>query len=433
MAITATPPPILAERDDYAGPPGRMRERILLILSGVSVGIGLASVAIQAHDPAAGLLPFIAWLGCAIAGSVVLDRRLPRRDSYLFPIMMACCGWGLIFIRRLAPPFGMRQVAWMIIGTAALVGIIYAPHGLRWLQRYRYLWLVGGLLLLALTILLGRNPAGQGPRLWLGLFDAYFQPSELLKVVLVVFLASYLAENRDLLMARTGWLSATARSLAPLVMMWGLSALVLVWQRDLGTATLFFVVFLGMVYVATGRAWVVLGGALMLLVVGLQAYRWFDVVRLRVDIWWNPWPEANDRAFQIVQSLLAFASGGVLGEGIGQGSPTYIPVVHSDFIFAAIGEEWGLLGTLTVIACAGILTMRALRLALRLEGRPFRSLLAAGFAITYGTQTLLILGGTVKLIPLTGVTLPFLSYGGSSLLVNFIMFGLLLVLSGDSA
>jgi cell division protein FtsW len=347
--------------------------------------------------------------------------------------MMAMSGWGLMFIKRLAPVFGNRQVIWLVMGTLALWVLAYAPRGLRWLQRYRYLWLVGGLLLLGATIVLGRNPAGEGPKLWLGLFDAYFQPSELLKILLVIFLASYLAENRDLLLSQKDWLASTARSLAPLIFMWGVSALILVWQRDLGTATLFFAVFLGMVYVATGRAWVVIGGALMLLGIGIQAYRWFDVVRLRVDIWWNPWPEARDRAFQIVQSLLAFGSGGVLGEGLGQGSPTYIPVVHSDFIFAAVGEEWGLLGTFTLVAFSALLTLRMLRIAIRLESRPFRSLLAAGFAITYATQTLLIMGGTVKLIPLTGVTLPFLSYGGSSLLVNFIMFGLVLILSNDSA
>jgi cell division protein FtsW (lipid II flippase) len=299
------------------------------------------------------------------------------------------------------------------------------------LSRYRYLWLVGGLILLGTTIILGRNPAGFGPRLWLGVFDAYFQPSELLKLLLIVFLASYLAENRELLADERASTISRLRYLLPLLMMWGISLIVLVWQRDLGTATLFFIIFLGMLYIATGQAGYVVGGAILLLLAGGVAYFAFDVVKLRVDVWLNPWPEANDRAFQIVQSLLAFASGGVFGQGIGQGSPTYIPVVHSDFIFAAIGEEWGLLGTLCVVACIAVFSVRAFRLAARLESRPFRGLLAAGIGITLATQSLMIIGGTIKLIPLTGVTLPFLSYGGSSLLVNFIMVGLLLILSND--
>jgi len=164
------------------------------------------------------------------------------------------------------------------------------------------------------------------------------------------------------------------------------------------------------------------------LIASVVSYGLFDVVRQRVDIWLNPWADPDNSAFQIVQSLMAFASGGVFGQGIGQGSPTYIPVVHSDFVFAAIGEEWGVLGALTVIGCFAILIVRALRLAVS-QPRAFRALLAAGIGITFATQTLLIMGGTIKVIPLTGITLPFLSYGGSSLLVNFIMLGFLLILS----
>jgi cell division protein FtsW (lipid II flippase) len=222
------------------------------------------------------------------------------------------------------------------------------------------------------------------------------------------------------------------RFLAPLLLMWGICIVVLIWQRDLGTATLFFVVFIAMLYVASGQAIYVIEGAVLLILATLLAYFAFSVVRLRIDVWLNPWPEADDRAFQIVQSLLAFSAGGVFGQGVGQGSPTYIPVVHSDFVFAAVGEEWGLLGTLAVAGCLAMLVLRGFRLAAKTERRPFRAFLAAGISLAFATQSLLIMGGVLKLVPLTGVTLPFLSYGGSSLLVCFIMIGLLLVLSGEA-
>lgn len=417
--------------DDQESPQARIVERLLLVCAAAFVGVAHVAYTLAARLDVMNLWYLVVWLGCVVLGHLALNRRLPGRDPLIFPIVMLFCGWGLVLIDRLAPPFAIRQTLWLVLSTAAVIGVVSLPRSLRWLSRYRYLWLVGGLILLGATILLGRNPAGFGPRLWLGIFDAYFQPSELLKLLLIIFLASYLAENRELLADSRVSRISRLRYFAPLLFMWGISAVVLVWQRDLGTATLFFMVFLGMIYAATGRGSYILVGVLLLILAGIIAYFAFDVVRLRVDVWLNPWPEADDRAFQIVQSLLAFASGGVFGQGIGQGSPTYIPVVHSDFIFAAIGEEWGLLGTLCVLACIAVFSVRAFRLAARLESRPFRALLAAGIGITFATQSLMIIGGTVKLIPLTGVTLPFLSYGGSSLLVNFIMVGLLLVLSND--
>jgi cell division protein FtsW len=218
--------------------------------------------------------------------------------------------------------------------------------------------------------------------------------------------------------------------------MWGISVVVLIWQRDLGAATLFFLVFLAMLYVAVGELRYVLAGLGLLMAAGLAAYALFDVVRLRVDIWLNPWAESQGRAYQIVQSLLAVASGGVIGHGIEQGSPTYIPVVHSDFVFAALAEEWGLAGALVVVLCFAVLVLRGLRLAVQnaqpapgVAASPFRALLAAGLSAVLLAQSLLIMGGVLKLIPLTGVTLPFVSYGGSSLLGSFVLVGLLLLLS----
>jgi cell division protein FtsW len=214
-----------------------------------------------------------------------------------------------------------------------------------------------------------------------------------------------------------------------MLLMWGFSILLLIWQRDLGAALLFFGVFLAMLYAATGQGRYVLTGIVLLVVAGIVGYRLFDHVALRVDAWWNPWQEASGRSFQIVQSLLAFASGGVLGQGLGQGLPTAIPVVHTDFVFAAIGEEYGLLGAFALIACFAVLVGRAFHIALGAH-RPFDQLLAAGIGALLGLQTLVIMAGTLRVIPLTGVTLPFVSYGGSSLLTSMIMVGLLLHISG---
>ena len=198
----------------------------------------------------------------------------------------------------------------------------------------------------------------------------------------------------------------------------------------MGAATLFFILFLTLLYLATGERLYVWGGLGLLGLAAVFAYFAFDVVTLRVDAWWNPWPEADNRAFQIVQSLYALANGGVFGRGIGQGFPTYIPVVHSDFAFAALGEEWGAVGSLAAVACFALLAQRGLWVALHSQ-RPFRTYLAAGITILFSTQALLIMGGVTKLLPLTGVTLPFVSYGGSSLMVSCLMAGLLLHLSSE--
>lgn len=411
------------------------RERLLLFLAGLFIAFTYAGLTL-ARNSAAGLLWIVVvWLGCAVVGHVILNRRLPHRDPLLFPVAMLIAGWGLILITRLEPFFASRQAMWLIVSVVALLGLAFAPRHLRWLSSYRYLWLFGGLGLLALTILIGSNPSGAGPRLWIGFADIYIQPSELLKVILVAFLASYLADHQSLLSAHSFTIGSlrvpSLGFLVPLLIMWGFCLIILLWQRDLGTATLFFMVFIIMLYIASGRVIYLIGGGGLLLLVGAVAYQLFDVVRQRVDIWYNPWPEAQNRAYQIVQSLLAFAAGGVFGQGVGQGSPSYIPVVHSDFVFAALAEEWGLLGTLAITVCIALLVVRGLRLAVMLHQRPFHALLAAGVSISLAVQSLLIMGGALKLIPLTGVTLPFLSYGGSSLLVSFLMIGILLMLSED--
>ncbi|MCA9925777.1 MAG: FtsW/RodA/SpoVE family cell cycle protein, partial [Anaerolineales bacterium] len=260
----------------------------------------------------------------------------------------------------------------------------------------------------------------------------YFQPSELLKLLLVIFLASYFDEREGLLkLTGPNGRFGPIPYLAPLLLMWGFCMILLIWQQDLGAATLFFILFLTLLYLATGESLYVWVGMGLLLIAGIFAYFTFDVVALRIDAWWNPWPDADGRAFQIVQSLLALASGGIIGQGVGLGAPNFIPVVHSDFVFAAIAEEWGLIGSISIVACFALLAHRGLRIAMLVK-RPFQKYLAAGITILLTAQAFLIMGGVTKLLPLTGVTLPFISYGGSSLLISSTMAGLLFFLSAQT-
>ncbi|MCS7259563.1 MAG: FtsW/RodA/SpoVE family cell cycle protein [Anaerolineae bacterium] len=371
---------------------------------------------------------------CAMTATWLLQRHMPRHDRVLLPLVILLIGWGLAEVDRLAPTvFLLRQTLWMVLGSGALLAAALFPHGLRWLERLRYTWLLLGLFLLGMTFFLGVNPSGVGARLWLGAAGFYFQPSELLKLLMVVFLASYLAQRQAALVevhVRVHrWRVPHPAHVSPLLFMWGFSMLLLLWQRDLGAAVLFFGLFLAMFYAATGQGVYVLASGVLLIGAGVVGYHVFDVVALRVDAWLDPWRDASGRSFQIVQALLAFASGGVLGQGLGQGLPSAIPVVHTDFVFAAVGEEYGLIGTLGLVVAFMLLVSRAFRIALGCQ-RMFERLLAVGIGALFGLQALVIMAGTLKLIPLTGVTLPFVSYGGSSLLVSMTMVGLLLRLSG---
>lgn len=368
------------------------------------------------------------WLGCAVVAHRTLRRRCPQRDPYLLPTGLLLAGWGLLTIWRVAPAFGLRQTGWLALGTALLVLVVRQPADLRWLRRYRYLWLSGGVFLLSLTLVFGTNPSGGAPRLWLGCCGFYFQPSEPLRLLLVAYLAAYFADRLGL-----GWSRGplrVSRALAPLVFVWGVSVALLAVQRDLGTGTLFLWLLAVLLYLATGRALVVAVGAALTLVGGALGYALVDVVRLRVETWLNPWADPIGSAYQLVQSMIAVASGGVLGTGPGLGAPGFVPVAHSDFIFAAIAEEWGVVGGVGLLGLLSVLVGRGLRLAARARDA-FAALLAAGLAVTLGLQAALIIAGVLRLLPLTGITLPFVSYGGSSLVTSMVALGLLLLLSAE--
>ncbi|MEW6567540.1 MAG: FtsW/RodA/SpoVE family cell cycle protein [Chloroflexota bacterium] len=416
----------------------RRREAVLLRLAFLFLLLTSAALllsrAVRFSQPQALLsrLPVLAvpvlWAVGATIIHRVLNRVRPARDPLLLPTAMLLTGWGLLVIWRISPEFGARQTAWFLVGVAGVVGVVRGPADLRWLRRYRYVWLTGGILLASLTLVLGTHPSGGEPRLWLGCCGFYLQPSEPLRLLLIAYLASYLAHHAvpGPLPGRRPWLP----TLAPLLVMWGLSTALLLVQRDLGTGTLFVALLALMLYVATGR-WQILMLALGLAVFGgAFGYTAIGIVRQRLDSWINPWADPIGASYQIVQSLIGVASGGIVGRGLGLGSPTLIPVVHTDLIYAAVAEEWGLLGAAAMIALLAIFVSRGLRVAASSRD-PFAVMLAAGLSLAIGLQAVLIIGGVIRLLPLTGVTLPFVSYGGSSLVTSYLSLAFLLLLSGE--
>lgn len=367
------------------------------------------------------------WLGFAawMVGFSWLHRQVQNRlteyDPYLLPIGALLTGWGTMEIWRLSDNFGLRQTIWLLI-CIGVVGIgLRLGSVFQILRRYKYLWLIGGLLLTGLTFFFGTYPGGVGPHLWLGCCGIYLQPSEPLKLLLIVYLTAYLADH---LAPEFNLLQLVT----PTLLLTGVALSLLIGQRDLGTAILFIVLYATILYLASGRRRILLTSLGIVVIASIAGYLLFDVVRLRVDAWLNPWIDPSGRAYQIVQSLLAVAAGGILGSGPGMGSPGLVPVAHSDFIFASISEEMGLAGSLAMIALYSLFTVRGMLTALRAP-EIYQRYLAAGITTYITAQSILIIGGNLRLFPLTGVTLPFVSYGGSSLLTAFIALLLLLQIS----
>jgi cell division protein FtsW (lipid II flippase) len=367
------------------------------------------------------------WIALLLWGLFVLRahrsiiRQLPDADPYLFPMTAFLSGWGLLTVWRLEPSFGARQALWLAVSIIVFLFGLGLPTTLEFLRKYKYILLSGGLLLTALTLIFGTNPNGYGPRLWLGCCGLYFQPSEPLKLLLVAYLAAYLADRLPI--------NLNAFPLIyPTFLLSGIAILLLLFQRDLGTASIFLALYTIIIYLATGRRRTILISAVILGFMAVAGYYLVDIIRLRIDSWINPWNDPGGGSYQIIQSILAIANGGLNGRGPGLGSPALVPVAISDFIFAAIAEETGLTGTIGLIAIFGIILVRGMRIALRAPNM-FRRLLASGVTAYLGIQALLIISGNLRLLPLTGVTLPFISYGGSSLLTSFVALLILLLIS----
>ena len=364
---------------------------------------------------------FFVWGLFVLRAHQSIVRQLPDSDPYLFPMTSFLSGWGLLTVWRLDPAFGTRQAIWLIVSLLVFLFGLGLPSTLDFLRKYKYVLLSGGLLLTALTLIFGTNPIGYGPRLWLGCCGLYFQPSEPLKLLLVAYLAAYLSDRIPIRLN-------TIPLLYPTVLLSGVAILLLLFQRDLGTASIFIALYTIVIYLATGRRRTVVISLLTLVFMGVAGYYLVDIIRARIDSWANPWTDPEGSSYQIIQSILAIAHGGLDGRGPGLGSPALVPVAISDFIYAAIAEETGLTGTVGLIAIFGILLIRGLRAAI-FAPDIFRRLLAAGVTAYLGVQALLIISGNLRLLPLTGVTLPFISYGGSSLLTSFVALLILLHIS----
>jgi cell division protein FtsW (lipid II flippase) len=393
----------------------------------------------------------IVYVGLIFGAHLFLRQAGNRGDQLLLPAVAAIGGVGLVMLNRLPQDLlgidalGIRlgmaatQLLWFAVGVSAMLGVAVYFHDDRVLRHYKYTWALAGAGLLVLTFLFGREV--NGARLWLYVGPVGFQPGEAIKIVLVIFIAGYLAEKRALLAgasARLGPIRIPPLPyLLPMLAIFVIVMLIVIVSRDLGTALLFLGIFLTMLFVATGRRSYVLLGMVLFVVGSFAAYQVFGHVRVRVDNWIDPFADPSGTGYQTVQALYAFGRGGLFGEGLGQGLPLVsghlpIPALPTDFIFAAVAEELGLVGAFALLALALVVVFRGLRTAM-LARDDFSAMLAVGLTISLGLQTLIIAAGNVKLIPLTGITFPFVSYGGSSLLASFVVIGLLLGISHRSA
>ena len=388
----------------------------------------------------------------ALALVVHLANRFlaPEADPVLMPVVLMLNGIGFVMIYRLdASPLIAAdapwhyQAAWTALGVVAYVLTLFVVRRSRDLERYRYMLVFGALVLLVLPLApyLGRTSEAQlnGVKLWIHVGPITFQPVEIAKLMLVVFFASYFVEKREMLSLSTrrigNRLLPDLRPLGPIAVAWVVAILVILLEHDIGFSLLLFVMFITMLWVATGR-WTYVVGGLVAFVVGtyLAAHLPFarTLIDERVAAWINPWAHYSSYGYQTVQGELALGRGGLTGSGLGLGTPYDIPVAYSDFIFAAIGEELGLLGTTAVVVGFLLVVGAGIRATTRARSE-FSQLAAVGFTAILGFQSFFIMAGVVRLLPLTGVSLPFIGYGGSSLVANYVLVALLMRISDEGA
>ena len=396
-------------------------------------------------NPLDTLGPAIGLVFALAVTHVLLNIFAPDSDQTLLPIAGTLASIGVIMAIRIGsspgfdvPSLGAKQLAWVILGLGFCVGTVIVTRDLRWVRNYKYTWAVVGLALVGVTLVNAvRNFNTNAPSrdvLTIGAGGLSFQPSELVKICLVVFFAGYLSENQEMLTAGSIPVGAIKlpplKQLGPLLFMLGLALIIAVGIRELGLALLIFGMVLSMTYAATSRKVYVIGGLALFTVGAVIAFSVFSYARVRLNIVSNAFDPnvATNSGYQIVQGLVAFGSGGVFGSGLGLGHPTFIPASNTDYIAAAFGEEFGFAGLLALLGLFMLLVFRGMFVALRSRDS-FNQLMAVGLTSVFALQTLVILAGNLKLMPLTGVPLPFVAYGGSSVVANFIIIGFLLRLS----
>jgi cell division protein FtsW (lipid II flippase) len=383
--------------------------------------------------------PVIDWspvpwaLAAALMGFAVqmfLLRGNFSSDIWIFPMVLFFSSLGIIMLARLKPVLCIPQLRWLMIGMLVMVGVLYFSRQLKKIMQYQYILGICTLVVLCLSLIFGVEIGGS--KNWLVLGPISVQPSEFGKILLVLFLAAFLSDHGEMLKASRRKILfldlPPIRFIAPLLVIWGIAVLMFVVQRDLGSALLFFCMAVFMTYMGTGSKSYVFIALLFFTLGAAVSYAFFSHVQVRFNIWLDPWADPAGQAYQVVQSLFAFAAGGVWGTGFTHGHPGFIPEVHTDFIFSAVAEELGLLGCTAIMMVYVLLFYRGIMIAMSCK-KELHTLAAAGFSIGLFTQAFIIIAGVTKFLPLTGITLPFISYGGSSMVSGFIMIGLLLSLS----
>lgn len=366
---------------------------------------------------------FFIWLISFFYLNKLSTSLVEHQDQYLIPIIGLLTGWGILTIWRLNPYFGIRQAIWFLLCVVTSHFFFKKRNLLLELKRFKYLLLICGLVLATLTFFFGTYPGGDGPRLWLGARGLYFQPSELLKLVLIIYLSAYFSE-KDFPSFRF------INSIFPTLILLLSSLFILIGQRDMGTALIFIVIYILMIFIAYGKKRIIGIGIGLILTAGIIGFFLIDLIRIRFYAWVLPWLDPQAGSYQIIQSIISIAAGGLFGSGIGLGSPNIVPISHSDFIYTAIIEETGLMGGIGLLVLFGLLLFRGLIISINASNKYYR-FLAAGISTYILAQAILIMGGNIRLLPITGVTLPFVSYGGSSLIISIFCAFILIIISND--
>jgi cell division protein FtsW (lipid II flippase) len=381
--------------------------------------------------PAGAMVP--TWLPLGLGALALLWPAMRpadvTRDDTLPALAVLLSAVGLTVVARLQPDLAHRQIIWL--GFSLVLAVAAGPAFTRFrvLAAYKYIWILGTIVLFVALALFGQEV--NGARLWIRLGPVQFEPVEVIKLFVVLFMASYLADTADVIARTKPWsLRANAKYLGPLFLGWGVSMGILVFERDLGMATLLLTTFIAMLYVATRRIDLVLGASGIFGAAAWLAATHYSYVERRIAVWHDPFRDPLGAGYQAVQSLFSLAAGGLFGTGYGYGRPDYIPDVATDYVYAAFGEEWGAIGSIALLVVFLAVTVRALRVAQR-QPDLYAKLLATGLAAVFGFQILIIVGGVLRLFPLTGITLPFVSYGGSSLVTNFLLVALVWAISGE--
>jgi len=418
--------------------PARRRTELGLLILVVILTGGLYALAGlgKAGNLPANMGPFLGIIfGLLLVAHLAMRRLAPQADPMLLPCAGLLNGIGYVFIARLSTHQARLQAVWTALGIAAFIATLIVVRRARDLERYRYTFAFVGIGLLLLPLLPGIGENINGARLWIHLGAINFQPGEIAKLALAVFFASVLVERADLLSRGTRrvgrFLVLDPRYLAPIMMAWGLSLVIFLAENDIGSSFLFFALFIGLLWVSTGRTYYLGLGAVLFAAGAFVSLRVIGHAQSRVQSWLDPWAHSQTSGYQIIQGIFAISAGGLFGEGPGQSSAGTIPEASTDLIFAVIANELGLFGAVAILAAYLLMVGSGLRIAVRCE-RQFEKLLATGLALILGVQSFVIVGGVTRLIPLTGITLPFVSYGGSSLIANYILLALLLRISHDT-